>query len=191
MFSTNDAVWLRFYGQFMTELDKKAITEGDLLNDRHINHAQQLIHDQFPNVKGLGHTLLQEKKDVKRIADHGLQIIFDRNNHWVVASNIYGCQSGVVNLYDSMYFDVHHKTEKIVKKMFGASSIIKIMNVQNQVGVQDCGLFAIAIATALVHDEDASSVQFNQSKMRDHLLQCFIASKVSLFPELRTDNADI
>ena len=83
-----------------------------------INYAQRLIQNQFQNVKGLGHTLLQEKKYVKRIVDHGLQIIFNRNNHWVVASNMYGCESGIVNLYDSMYFDFHHKNEKIVKKYF-------------------------------------------------------------------------
>ena len=83
-----------------------------MLNDYLISYAQQLIQNQFSNVKGLGHTLLQEKKDVKRIVDHGLQRICDRNNHGVVASNMYGCESAVVNLYDSMYFDFHHKNEK-------------------------------------------------------------------------------
>ncbi len=37
-----DTVWLRFQGQFMTESDKNGSIEGDLLNDRHINYAQQL-----------------------------------------------------------------------------------------------------------------------------------------------------
>ena len=69
-----------FYHHMM-ELDKKA--EGDLLNDQHINYAQWFIQIQFPNNEGLGHTLLQEKKDVERIVDYGLQIIFDRNNHWL------------------------------------------------------------------------------------------------------------
>ena len=148
----------------MTKLDKKSINEGDMLNDHYISYAQRLLQNQFQNVKGLGHTLLQEKKDVKRIVDHGLQIIFDRNNHWVVASNMYGCESGVVNLYDSMYFDFHHKTEKIVKKIFCTCSITKTMNFRKQVGVQDCGMFAIAVATAPVHDQDLSRVQFIQSK---------------------------
>ena len=38
------------------------------------------------------------------------------------------------------------------------------MNFQKQVGVQDCGLFAIAVAIALVHDQDLLRVQFIQSK---------------------------
>ena len=125
-----------------------------------INYAQQLIQNQLQNVKGLGHTLLQEKKDVKRIVDHGLQIIFNRNNHWVVASS----ESGVSNLYDSMYFDFHHKTEKIVKKIICTCSITKTMNFQKQVSAQDCGMFAIAVAIALIHDQDLSRVQFIQSK---------------------------
>ena len=88
---------------------------------------------------------------------------------------MYGCVSGIVNLYDSIYFNVHHKNEKIVKKIFGTCSITKMMNVQKQVGIHDCGLFAIAVATALVHDKDPSRLLFNQSKMRDHSLQCFIS----------------
>ena len=40
-----------------------------------------------------------------------------------------------------------------------------MVDVKKQVGAQDCGLFAIAVATALVHDTDQSRIQFKQSDM--------------------------
>lgn len=55
----------------------------------------------------------------------------------------------------------------------------KMINVQKQVGVKDCGLFAIANAMALVLNRDPS-------EMRDHLLKIFITNQVSLFPDFST-----
>ena len=43
---------------------------------------------------------------------------------------------------------------------------------QKQVGAQDCGLFAVAIATAILFGKDTPA-QFNQKIMRDYLLECF------------------
>ena len=51
-----DVVWLKLGGIFLTELDKKLLIGYELLNDRHINLAQQVLHNQFPHVQGLGHT---------------------------------------------------------------------------------------------------------------------------------------
>ena len=66
------------------------------MNYRHINFAQQVLHNQFPHVEGLGYTLLQgkERSQSQKIG-HGLQIIFDKGNHWIVASNI-GCDVGTI-----------------------------------------------------------------------------------------------
>ncbi len=77
--SPADAVWLKFGGQCLTEFDKNALIKCQLLNDRHINFAQRLLHNQFPNTEGLSHTLLQER-EMKKIIERGLQVIFDRGN---------------------------------------------------------------------------------------------------------------
>ena len=53
---------------------------------------------QFPNTEGLGHTLLQKK------IQNGLQIIHDRGDHWIVASNI--GESNIVKVYDSVFTSV-------------------------------------------------------------------------------------
>jgi len=45
--------------------------------------------------------------------------------------------------------------------------------VQQQEGGDDCGVFSIAFATALLHEQDLVNVQFVHSGMRPHLLWCF------------------
>ena len=77
---------VKFGGQCLTEVDKNLFIEGQLLNDRHINYAQRLLHSQFPSIHGLCHTLLQGREKLTKI-EQGLQIIFDRGNHWIVSSN--------------------------------------------------------------------------------------------------------
>ena len=54
-----DPKWLKFQGHLLTESDRKAIVSNDLLNDQHINYAQNLLHYQFPAVEGLHDTLFQ------------------------------------------------------------------------------------------------------------------------------------
>ena len=45
------------------------------------------------------------------------------------------------------------------------------MNVQHQIGALDCGLFALAFATSLCLAIDPTSVVYNQSHMRNHLIK--------------------
>ena len=47
------------------------------------------------------------------------------------------------------------------------------MKTQKQEGSKDCGLFAIAIATAIAYGADITVLRFNQAATRSHLVQCF------------------
>ena len=51
-----------------------------------------------------------------------------------------------------------------------------------QSGGYDCGLFAVAFATALVHGEQSGRFQFDQNKMRQHLLKCLQEGEMTPFP---------
>ena len=53
---------------------------------------------------------------------------------------------------------------------------------QKQQGSQDCGLFAIAIVTAILFNQDTST-KFSQQRMRDHLVQCFEDKLMTQFPK--------
>ena len=100
-------------------MDKQELANGNKLNDRHINYAQKLLHNQFPKVGGLGHTLLQNRRPTKKI-QWGLQIIYDRGDHWVVASNI-DCDDNNLQVYDSVYTSVEQDTREVIVNLFHLS----------------------------------------------------------------------
>ena len=54
---------------------------------------------------------------------------------------------------------------------------------QCQKGTADCGLFSIATMTSLVFGEDPGSVNYDQNKLREHLVNCITVGELSLFPK--------
>ncbi len=57
-----------------------------------------------------------------------------------------------------------------------------VPHVQQQVGTYDCGIFAIAFALHAALGQKISSIEFNQSAMRTHLMKCFSKKKLMPFP---------
>ena len=53
---------------------------------------------------------------------------------------------------------------------------------QLQKGGSDCGLFAIASATAICNGQSPENIQFDQSQMRPHLLKCLEDKLLMPFP---------
>ena len=177
-----DAVWIRFNRYLMTETDKGILTSGGLLSDNHINFAQHLLFHQFPSTEGLQYTILQGRKPVKNIKN-GLQIIHDRGNHWLVANTI-GCAGSVVQVYDSVYSSVNEETKAVIQTLFGMPENYEttVIDSHKQIGGKDCGVFAIATATAILSGCNLRSVEFIQEQMRSHLLDCFNSKVICAFP---------
>ena len=55
-------------------------------------------------------------------------------------------------------------------------------SLQKQHGFADCGVFTIAILTSLAYKEEPSTVLCDQTKLREHLVQCFTTKLITLFP---------
>ena len=53
-----------------------------------------------------------------------------------------------------------------------------------QIGPFDCGLFAIAAATALAFGINPVQVRFEQTAMRNHLFNCFETGELEVFPTI-------
>ena len=51
-----------------------------------------------------------------------------------------------------------------------------------QSGLSDCGLFAIAFATALIFGKQPCEFMFQQRQTRSHLIQCLESHSMSMFP---------
>ena len=115
-----------------------------------------------------------------------IQILHTGNSHWVCVSSI-GCLPGIVNLYDSLYHNIiEEEVEAQVVDLVGEEHLkgIAVVPVQQQPNGSDCGVFASAFATCLVHYQTPETLQFDRSIMCQHLLKCLVAGKMTLFPTI-------
>ena len=112
---------------------------------------------------------------------HSVQVVHNRGDHWIVASTLQA-PGGVVKVYDSMYDAVDEKTSKIISNLYGQTWSLESVTIEKQNGSNDCGLFAIAIVTSLCFGHDPSTIKFDQTCMRPHLVHCFEKGALSLFP---------
>ena len=146
------------------------------LNDNHITAAQNLLKSQHPHINGLQPPVLQITQTFEvHCSKPFVQILNMSQNHWITVSTI-GCAPGIVKVYDSMHLRLPSSLKQIIADLMfhkGRNIKVQYINMQNQIGLNDCGLFAIASAAAICHDIDPSKVDFCQKDMREHLTNSF------------------
>ena len=88
-----------------------------------------------------------------------------------MVSNV-GCDRGTLNVYDSMYGILSLQTKKQICA-FWKSPVdhitFRMVNIQRQPNASDCGIFAVAAATEIVHGKDPELSFWNVQEMRAHL----------------------
>ena len=179
-----EGVWIQDHNLF--DSDKKILlSPHSYLNDNLTNAAQKLLKKSFPALPGLqGAQLGIMAFDIQR--GKFIQILHDGRDHWLLISTV-GVKHPTVQVYDSMYQSIGSHTKKQIASLLHTdSSDIKIhmINTQRQTGGSDCGLFAIAFATAIAFGLQPEDYCFNQAKMREHLIRCLEAGKM-FFPYSR------
>ena len=186
--TNSEKVWVQFQRSVLTVKDKQIIEEGHRLTDKHINFAQRLISSQFPHIGGLQSTLLQDRYYC--FPHQSIQAVFcKKREHWIVASNMLTTDSHTVNVYDSMFDELDQEASTLIQQIFYSNSYcnnsgikINMRSLQKQDGYADCGVFAVAVLTSLAYKEEPSSILYDQTKLREHLVQCFTAKLITLFP---------
>ena len=108
--------WVSVGRIHLTTVDKEVVLNGLELNDMILNASQQLLHQQFPPIKGLRSTL-SPVTNLGAWVNNYLQIFHCRTNHWTTASTI-GCHEGEVCVYDSLYTSVDDITKKSIADVF-------------------------------------------------------------------------
>ena len=78
-----------------------------------------------------------------------------------------------VLVYDSLYRTLDRPTENIISNLFPTATIKELVQVNRQTGGLDCGVFAVAISTALAFQQNPAMIKFDQPAMRPHLVACF------------------
>ncbi len=121
------------------------------LNDRHMTAAQILLKCAHSDVAGLQAPTLQCTRTFEVHQERQfVQILNLSKSHWITISTL-NCQPGTVHVYDSMQLGLNSSLKRIVADLMfykGKKITIKYMHIQQQKGASDCGLFAIATATA-------------------------------------------
>ena len=174
--------WLSLNHMTLKNEDEEIIHMREQLNDKHMNFAQLLLKQQFTNLQGLCSTLLlfrQKQIFVNARSRKVLQIVHSRQNHWIVGSTI-DCDDKEVCIYDSLFASLDCSTKKLMLQLFGEDVHTIMRSCPKQEGGNDCGLFAIAICTALAYGIELTT--FNQPAMRNHLLMCFKLQCLTVFP---------
>ena len=153
--------------------------------------AQQLLKDENPNLDGFQFTLLSQNNGFCPVKGDALQIHHADNNHWVTSSSI----GNEVAIYDSMFTgdrssSLTHQLALLYRTLSEEDEgdvvlHVVVPNVQQQLGGNDCGLFAIAFAVHAALGESVEKLEFDQAQMRDHLIKCFTKKKMLPFPTLK------
>ena len=172
--------WLTLNNIDLSSADKDILTAGDELTDMHINFAQAILKKQFPELSGLHSTLLIPRYSIA--SSPALQILHCGGNHWCVVTSI-GCSAGQVKVYDSLYTSIDQVTLNLISRLFGSNTQVKLAQGPKQLGVKDCGAFAIAIATLLANGGNPTTATFNQQAMRPHLIKTFENLHLETFPD--------
>ena len=110
-----DKEWVKTGRTRLLASHKRMILNGEELDDVVLKFGQKLLKNQFPNTGGLQNPVLQGKK--KRINAKGLQclqVIYSRQNHWILASTAGKKGLNKVVMYDSLYDNIDDRTQTII-----------------------------------------------------------------------------
>ena len=179
-----DKYWIQELGLKMH--DKYLIQGGYWINDRIIVAASKLMRKVNSEVNGLNDLALAEKYGYVITADNErfVQIINVRKVHWITLSNI---QSDLdqVFIYDSLMSLNVRGEDKIsfpINVEQTACQLLRpnwnylemcVVDVQQQQGGKDCGLFAILFAVALCLGKNPIQSNVKQSMLRTSIIDCF------------------
>ena len=152
-------------------------------DDSIINRAQEVLRGQFNNIGGWQDPLLCQTS-FSAAVDESIQIHFTGQNHWVCSTSI----GGLVRVYDSSSCKKLTPSMEVQLSECYRTAVkdrnleVEMPSTQIQQGGVDCGLFAIAFACELAFGNDPSTISYDQSQMRKHLLSCLQKRFFTPFP---------
>lgn len=165
---------------------------GYWLADEHVDHSQYLLASQHGSMDGFQAACIFEPDDCQHIGTPNgkyVQIMNINNSHWVTISNVESTESNQLLVYDSLYNRFPAACEKKLYRQIACmlmtdqpTFILKWVDVQKQNNGSDCGLFAIAAATALCEGKSPQRYHWKIEEMRGHLADCIQIGQLSIFP---------
>jgi len=171
-------------------MDHKNILRQRLwLDDAIINAGQKLLKQQFPDIGGLESTLVVAAKSCKDLPGGAIQIMHVLSNHWICIQ--LSKDKTTVCLYDSKYSTISPSVvDHIIDVIHSphATVTLQSMAMQQQEGCDACGVFSLAVATALCNKLNPSMLRWKRNEMWQHLLKSLEEEKLTPFPEKATSS---
>ena len=172
----------------LTLQDQKILhSSTSWLTDAIVNAAQELLKKENTAISGLQNVILGQVNAFNVEQGEFVQLLHTGHSHWNVVSTI-DRKHPEVDIFDSLYSCSNHSKVQIANIISTKHPTIKLryVDVKKQSGHCDCGIFAIAFATAIVYGRNPGQYTFKQSAMRDHLLRPF--HNTTLEPASRRSN---
>ena len=167
---------------FLYQSDREILLNPDgWLSDSIIDAGQALIKKVAP-IPGMQNVYLTTAFSIET---HEFIQVLNNGNHWLLISTINETPPNVL-VYDSAYASVNTFIKEQIATLLHTKEkeiCLKFVNTQMQNGAVDCGLFAIAFATAIAFGYKPELLSFDQNKMRKHLLSCLTSGEIRMFPE--------
>ncbi len=149
-----------------------------------IDAAQILLKKANPAMSGLQSVVLGQTMNFDIEPGEFVQILHNGHGHWLTISTV-GNEHPQVEVYDSAYSCCPTICKAQIAALLSTSQPaieLRFMDVQMQAGGYDCGLFAIAFATAVVLGQHPGLFCFDQRKMRQHFKTCLEQGCITMFP---------
>ncbi|CAF1325494.1 unnamed protein product [Rotaria sordida] len=149
------------------------------LTDLHIYLFFELLHKQFPNINGLcGPAQIHLYTGS---LENSIFIFNANNNHWLTIANL--GSDNIWKIYDSLSYPKESLVKFFQDILPGKERVVlSFENVQQQVGGNDCGLFALAFATSLCYEDIPSSLFYDQKSLRNHYVNFIENNEIQRFP---------
>ena len=184
----NPAEWVRVDDIILTTVERDILLHPTAwLNDLILAAGQRLLQRQT-GARGLQPPCLGEICDFEIQRQDFIQIVSNGYDHWLTISTV-GARSGTVNIYDSLYLSVgSHVKDQVAAIVCADEKEITLnhIDVQNQQGTCDCGLFSLAFAACLANGHQPEKQLFDQTKFRKHLYHCLVKGELTMFPTVKS-----
>ena len=151
------------------EIEKILQDPTEWLDDRIINHGQELIKRKYKDTDGLQEPVFRRFATVD---GKFVQVLQVNNNHWICLA---GNKNNEASVYDSMGGNLSKDTVHViarVNKCEDEELMVKLMPVQHQTNGNDW-FVCFSICTDFAEGIDPSERFYGQKALRNHLLQCF------------------
>lgn len=167
------------------ESKKRILQFNFWLADSEIHAGRKLLKKQHPFITGF-HSPSIRGNSITPEPSEFIQIINTGVSHWVCLSTI-GCPSGTVKkLYNSIRSSCPNKVllAHASRMLFTKEQSITfvIPPVQEQIGPNDRGIFALAFATSLCRGMPPEEREYDQGLMRWHYVECLEQLATKPFP---------